>query len=179
MTQGLTERLPCHPPVEEMAETPVNDEGREDRNLILVVVLAGVFMSVLDGVVVTIALPNITSYFHVGVAESQWVVTTYPVIETAFTIIFGKIAERTGKAKMFTAGLITFTVSSLLCGVSGSLEMLIAFRAVQGIGAATPFSIVAAIVFQVFRHEDRGKVMGLLGSAVAVGMLAGPAICGV
>ena len=161
-----------------MAETPVNDEGREDRYLILVVVLAGVFMSVLDGVVVTIALPNITSYFHVGVAESQWVVTTYPVIETAFIIIFGKIAERTGKAKMFTAGLITFTVSSLLCGVSGSLEMLIAFRAVQGIGAAMLFSIAAAIVFQVFRHEDRGKVMGLLGSAVAVGMLAGPAIGG-
>ena len=88
-----------------MPEERDADEGREDRYLILIVVLAGVFMSVLDGVVVTIALPNITSYFHVGVGESQWVVTTYPVIETAFIIIFGKVAERTGKAKMFTAGL--------------------------------------------------------------------------
>ena len=161
-----------------MTGTPESDEGRKDRYLILAVVLAGVFMSVLDGVVVTIALPNITSNFHVGVAESQWVVTTYPVIETAFIIIFGKVAERTGKAKMFTTGLITFTASSLLCGVSGSLELLIAFRVVQGIGAAMLFSIAAAILFQVFRHEDRGKVMGLLGSAVAVGMLAGPAIGG-
>ena len=155
-----------------MAGTPVNDEGRKDRYLILVVVLAGVFMSVLDGVVVTIALPNITSYFGVGVAESQWVVITYPVIETAFIIIFGKVAERTGKAKMF------FTVSSLMCGISGSLELLIAFRVIQGLGAAMLFSIAAAILFQVFRHEDRGKVMGLLGSAVAVAMLAGPAIGG-
>ena len=129
-------------------------------------------MSVLDGVVVTIALPNITSYFHVGVGESQWVVTTYPVIETAFIIIFGKVAERTGKAKMFTAGLAIFTVSSLACGIAPSLEMLIIFRTVQGLGAAMLFCIAAAILFQVFRHEDRGKVMGLLGSAVAVAMLA-------
>ncbi|HEY3420124.1 MAG TPA: DHA2 family efflux MFS transporter permease subunit [Methanomassiliicoccales archaeon] len=161
-----------------MANIPETDEGRKDRYLILVVVLAGVFMSVLDGVVVTIALPSITSYFRVGVAESQWVVTTYPVIETAFIIIFGKVAERTGKAKMFTGGLVLFTVSSLMCGVSGSLELLILFRVVQGMGAAMLFCIAAAILFQVFRHEDRGKVMGLLGSAVAVAMLAGPAIGG-
>lgn len=155
-----------------------SDEGRKDRYLILVIVLAGVFMSVLDGVVVIIALPNITSFFHVGVGESQWVVTTYPLIETAFIIIFGKVAEKTGKAKMFTAGLIIFTVSSLMCGISSSLESLVLFRVIQGMGAAMLFSIAAAIVFQVFRHEDRGKVMGLLGSAVAVAMLAGPAIGG-
>ncbi len=161
-----------------MAGTPEDDEGGKDRYLILVVVLAGVFMSVLDGVVVTIALPNITSYFRVGVAESQWVVTTYPVIETAFIIIFGKVAERTGKARMFAGGLVVFTASSLICGISSSLELLIVFRVVQGIGAAMLFCIAAAILFQVFRHEDRGKVMGLLGSAVAVAMLAGPAIGG-
>jgi EmrB/QacA subfamily drug resistance transporter len=161
-----------------MAGSPENDEGRKDRYLILVVVLAGVFMSVLDGVVVTIALPNITSYFRVGVGESQWVVTTYPVIETAFIIIFGKVAERTGKARMFTAGLVLFTVSSLMCGISGTMELLILFRILQGLGAAMLFSIAAAILFQVFRQEDRGKVMGLLGSAVAVAMLAGPAIGG-
>ncbi|MGD0818898.1 MAG: MFS transporter, partial [Methanomassiliicoccales archaeon] len=161
-----------------MAGTPESDEGRKDRYLILVVVLAGVFMSVLDGVVVTIALPNITSYFHVGVEDSQWVVITYPVIETAFIIIFGKVAEKTGKAKMFIAGLILFTISSLICGIASSLELLILFRMVQGMGAAMLFCIAAAILFQVFRHEDRGKVMGLLGSAVAVAMLAGPAIGG-
>jgi len=177
-TQGLTERLPCYPKVTTMADMLENDEGRKDRYLILVVVLAGVFMSVLDGVVVTIALPNITSYFRVGVGESQWVVTTYPVVETALIIIFGKVAERTGKAKMFTGGLVLFTVSSLMCGISGSLELLILFRVLQGMGAAMLFCIAAAILFQVFRHEDRGKVMGLLGSAVAVAMLAGPAIGG-
>jgi EmrB/QacA subfamily drug resistance transporter len=161
-----------------MTEGRATDEGRKDRYLILAVVLAGVFMSVLDAVVVTIALPDITSFFRVGVGESQWVVTAYPVVETAFIIIFGKVADRTGKAKMFTAGLALFTVSSLMCGIAGSLELLILFRVMQGLGAAMLFCIAAAILFQVFRHEDRGKVMGLLGSAVAVAMLAGPAIGG-
>jgi MFS family permease len=147
---------------------------QEDRCLILVVVLGEVFTSVLYGLVVTIALPNITSYFHVGVGESPSVVTTYPLIETAFIIIiFGKITERTGKAKMFTAALNIFAISSLIYCISGSLELRILFR---GMGAAMLFSIAAALVFQVFRHEDRGKVIGLLGSAVAVAMMAGPAI---
>ena len=90
------------------------DERR--KYIILAIVLTGVFMSVLDSVVVNIALPSITNNFAVRVSESQWVITIYLVVQTSLLIFFGRIAEYTGKAKMFIMGLGLFTLSSLLCG---------------------------------------------------------------
>ena len=153
-------------------------EGGRNRYVILTIVLAGVFMSVLDSVVVNIALPDITSYFNVTVADSQWVVITYLVAQTSFLIIAGKISERTGRARMFALGLAVFTVSSLLCGLSTNLPQLIIFRLLQGLGASMLFSISAAIIFQVFGHQERGKAMGFLGSTVAVAAMIGPALGG-
>ena len=155
-----------------------NVEGGRNRYVILTIVLAGVFMSVLDSVVVNIALPDITSYFNVTVADSQWVVITYLVAQTSFLIIAGKISERTGRARMFALGLAVFTISSLLCGLSTSLPQLIIFRLLQGLGASMLFSISAAIIFQVFGHQERGKAMGFLGSTVAVAAMVGPALGG-
>ncbi len=153
-------------------------QPRRDRHVILIIVLAGVFMSVLDGVVVNIALPNITGFFHVNVSESQWVVTSYLLAQTSFLIISGRIAERTGKAVMLTAGLGTFTLFSFLCGLAPTMELLVLFRLLQGVGASMLFSISAAIIFQVFGHEERGKAMGYLGSIVALAAMAGPVIGG-
>ncbi len=155
-----------------------NVEDVRNRYVILTIVLAGVFMSVLDSVVVNIALPDITSYFNVTVADSQWVVITYLVAQTSFLIIAGKISERTGRARMFALGLTVFTISSLLCGLSTSLPQLIIFRLLQGLGASMLFSISAAIIFQVFGHKERGKAMGFLGSTVAVAAMVGPALGG-
>jgi EmrB/QacA subfamily drug resistance transporter len=153
-------------------------EGGRSRYVVLIIVLAGVFMSVLDSVVVNIALPDITTYFNVAVADSQWVVITYLVAQTSFLIIAAKISERTGRARMFTLGLGVFTISSLLCGLSTNLPQLIVFRLIQGLGASMLFSISAAIIFQVFGHQERGKAMGFLGSTVAVAAMVGPALGG-
>ena len=149
-----------------------------NRNIIQIIVIVGIFMSVLDSVVVNIALPEITNHFNVDVAFSQWVITTYPLVETALLIVFGKIAERTGKASMFTAGLGVFTVASLLCGLSSSLDELIVFRIIQGVGASMLFSISIAITFEVSRAENRGKVMGMVGGVVAVASMVGPPMGG-
>jgi EmrB/QacA subfamily drug resistance transporter len=149
-----------------------------NRSIIQTIVIIGIFMSVLDSVVVNIALPEITNHFNVDVAFSQWVITTYPLVETALLIVFGKIAERTGKASMFTAGLGVFTVASLLCGLSSSLEELIVFRIIQGVGASMLFSISIAITFEVSRAENRGKVMGMVGGVVAVASMVGPPMGG-
>ena len=129
------------------------DERR--KYFILAIVLTGVFMSVLDSVVVNIALPSITDHFAVRVSDSQWVITIYLVVQTSLLIVFGRIAEYTGKAKMFIMGLGLFTLSSLLCGISGDLNQLIVFRIMQGIGASMLFSIAAAINFQTFSHQER------------------------
>lgn len=149
-----------------------------NRRAIQTIVLIGVFMSVLDSVIVSVALPNITQYFRVSISSSQWVMTTYPLVETALLIVFGKLAERTGKAWMFTGGLIVFTLSSLACGLSTSLEELIAFRIVQGIGASMLFSISVAIIFETSPHEERGRRMGIMGGVVAVASMVGPAMGG-
>jgi len=152
-------------------------KGRS-RYIILTIVLAGVFMSVLDSVVVNIALPDITSYFNVTVADSQWVVTAYLLAQTSFLIIAGKISERTGRARMFTVGLGVFTLFSFLCGAATSMGQLIVFRLMQGLGASMLFSISAAIIFQAFGHEERGKAMGFLGSTVAMAGMVGPVVGG-
>ena len=153
-----------------------SDERR--KYIILAIVLTGVFMSVLDSVVVNIALPTITNHFAVKISDSQWVITIYLVVQTSLLIVFGRIAEYTGKAKMFIMGLGLFTLSSLLCGVSGDLNQLIIFRILQGVGASMLFSIAAAINFQIFSHRERGRVMGFLGSTVAAGSMVGPVLGG-
>ena len=161
-----------------MPHSPSLPWEQQHRYAILLLVLAGVFMSVLDSTVVTIALPSITADLGVDIALSQWVVSIYPVVETAFIIIFAKLAERTGMAAMYTAGLGMFTVSSLMCGLSASLGQLVLFRVIQGLAAAMMFGISFAICFRVFPHGERGKALGILGSCVAVAMMIGPPVGG-
>jgi len=153
-------------------------EQRSGRYLVLAIILIGVFMSVLDTVALNIALPSITSYFNVAVADTQWVVTVYVLVQTCALIISGKVAERVGQARMFTAGLVVFSLSSLLCALSSGLSQLIFFRVLQGLGASMLFSVSTAIVFRTFGPADRGRAMGFLGAIVAVGAMLGPVIGG-
>jgi EmrB/QacA subfamily drug resistance transporter len=158
----------------------MNDmEGTGGRYVALVIVMLGVFMSVLDAVALNIALPAITSHFEVAVADTQWVVTGYLLVQTCFLIICGKIAERVGQAKLFTVGLVVFSLASLLCALSSNLTQLIAFRVLQGLGASMMFTVSTAILFRMFTIRDRGKALGFLGSTVAVGGMLGPVIGGV
>jgi len=154
-------------------------EAPKGRYVALVIVMLGVFMSVLDAVALNIALPAITSYFHMAVADTQWVVTGYLLVQTCFLIICGKIAERVGQARLFTVGLVVFSLASLSCALSSSLTQLIMFRLLQGLGASMMFSVSTAIVFRLFTIKDRGKALGFLGSTVAVGGMLGPVIGGV
>lgn len=154
-------------------------ERTKGQYVALAIVMLGVFMSVLDAVALNIALPAITSHFEVAVADTQWVVTGYLLVQTCFLIICGKIAEKVGQAKLFTAGLVVFSLASLLCALSSDLSQLIAFRVLQGLGASMMFSVSTAIVFRLFTIRDRGKALGFLGSTVAVGGMLGPVIGGV
>ncbi len=153
-------------------------QGGKGRLLVLVIILVGVFMSVLDAVALNIALPAITSYFNVTVADAQWVVTAYLLAQTCFLVISGKVAERVGQARIFNIGLVVFSIASFLCALSADLPQLISFRVVQGLGASMLFSVSTAIVFRTFDPNERGKAMGFLGATVAVGGMLGPVIGG-
>lgn len=135
-------------------------------------------MAMLDGSMVGIALPTITAQFNVGLAQSQWAITGYLLSMTGLFIFFGKVSEYTGKTKMFLAGWAIFTVSSLACGLSSSLEQLIAFRIVQGIGASMVSGIGVALIYQIFPPGERGKAMGLIGIIIGGGALVGPGLGG-
>jgi len=133
---------------------------------------------VIDGIVVSIALPTMTSYFGVDVAQSQWTITAYLITMTSLLLVFGKVSEYTGKVALFITGMVVFTVSSMACGLSTTLLMLIGFRVLQAIGAAMVFSISGAILFTAFPVTERGRAMGYLGATVAIGSIAGPVVGG-
>jgi len=153
--------------------------GNRDRYIVLLLVLAGVLMAVVDGSVVSIALPTITGYFGVNIGESQMVMTAYLVTLTSLLLIFGKVAERFGKSRLFMLGIAIFTASSLTCGMSTSLYMLVLCRIAQATGAAMMFSISSAIIFQSFPRGEQGRAMGYIGATVAIGSIIGPTLGGV
>ncbi len=159
----------------EATDSPRTPTG---KYAVLAIVLTGVFMSVLDGIVVNIALPTITAAFAVDVALSQWAITAYLVTTTSLLLIFGRIAEVTGKRLLFLVGMSIFTVGSLACGLSATLAQLVAFRVLQAVGGAMVFSISGAILFLAFPSQERGRAMGYLGSTVAVGSILGPILGG-
>ncbi len=149
-----------------------------NRYAILAVVLAGVFMAVLDGVVVAIALPTITAHFGVDLDGAQWVITAYLLIMTVLLLPMGRISEYTGRAPLFVAGLVLFTLASAGCGFAPSLAALIGARIVQAAGAAMVFSISNALIFEAFPPRERGRSLGYLGSVVAISSLASPVVGG-
>ncbi len=148
------------------------------RYAVLFIVLVAVLMAVIDGSVVNIALPTMTRYFAVDLADTQWTVTAYLITMTSLLIVFGKVSEYVRRARLFFVGIIVFTASSLACGLSGSLSQLIFFRVLQGTGAAMLFSISSALIFETSPVSERGRSMGYLGSTVAIGSIAGPVVGG-
>lgn len=152
--------------------------GHPHRYAILFVILIGIFMFVVDAVVVSVALPTITTHFHASVALAQWIITAYLISITSLLLICGRLSEYTGRPRMFLAGIILFTLSSLGCGISSSLSMLILFRILQAAGGAMAFSISTAMIFQTFPKGELGRAMGYIGSTVAAGSMAGPVLGG-
>jgi len=136
-------------------------------------------MSTLDGSIVNITLPVISKYFSVNINSVQWVVTAYLLAISSILLIWGKISDIYGKKYLFAAGLAVFTAGSAMCGVSTGLSMLIFSRVLQAIGASITMALVQGIVTSIFPSTERGKALGIIGTVVAIGSLAGPALGGV
>ena len=134
-------------------------------------------MAALDATVVGIALPAIGREFHAGVASLQWVVNAYTLTLAGLLLLGGTLGDSYGRRKMFVVGTVWFAVASLLCGIAPSVGVLIAARALQGVGGAllTPGSL--AILQASFAEDDRmaaiGAWSGLGGVATAIGPFVG------
>src|ERR1051325_10890825 len=102
----------------------------------LAAVAFGLFMIMLDNTVVNVALPSMQRALHIDRSELEWVVNAYALTFGVLLLSGGKLADLLGRRRIFIAGLVIFTLSSLVCGLAGSASLLIGARAVQAVGAA-------------------------------------------
>src|SRR5438128_3760111 len=135
-------------------------------------------MTILDVSIVNVALPTIAEKLHFSRGNIQWVVTAYALTFGGFLLLGGRAADLLGRRRVFLVGVALFSVASLACGLSGSEGMLIAARAVQGLGAAIITPAALSIVSTTFTEgAERNKALGIWGalggSGAAVGVLLG------
>src|SRR5213080_159335 len=131
-------------------------------------------MTILDVAIVNVAIPSIQRDLHIGESTVQWVLTAYAITFGGFLLLGGRMADLLGRRLIFIVGLILFTVASLTCGLSTSAGILIAARAVQGIGAAIISPAALSIVSTSFAEgADRNKALGIWGALGGTGAAAG------
>jgi EmrB/QacA subfamily drug resistance transporter len=145
---------------------------------ILAVVATAFFMTILDVSIVNVALPSIARSLNFSQANLQWVITAYAITFGGFLLLGGRAADLLGRRRVFIVGVALFTIASLVCGLAQSEGMLIASRAVQGLGGAIISPAALSIVMTSFEEgSERNKALGvwgaLGGSGAAVGVLAG------
>jgi EmrB/QacA subfamily drug resistance transporter len=144
----------------------------------LAATVLGSGIAAIDATVVGIALPAIGRDFHTDLEALQWVVTAYTLTLAGFLLVAGSLGDRLGRRKIFILGVVWFSVASLACGLAPTAGLLVAARALQGVGAAllTPGSL--AILQASFRPEDRSKAIGAWSGLGGVATAIGPFIGG-
>jgi len=147
--------------------------------IIFSVVAMGTFMATLDSSIVNVALPVITRILVTDIHIAQWIVTGYLLTISSLLPIFGRAGDMYGQRRILTTGITIFAVSSLLCGLSTSILMLIISRILQAVGASMMMSNGPAIIATTFPVKERGRALGAIGTVVALGSVTGPGLGGI
>lgn len=147
--------------------------------LILIATCLFTFMSTLDGSIVNIAMPTMSKDLAISMNEAEWIVSVYMITICCLLIFWGRISDTIGKIKIFKIGTLIFILGSLFCGISSTLEMLLISRIIQATGASMTMATNYGIITENFPPEMRGRSLGVLGSFVSLGSIAGPGIGGV
>ncbi|MBF6411917.1 DHA2 family efflux MFS transporter permease subunit [Nocardia cyriacigeorgica] len=147
--------------------------------LALSALVVGFFMILLDVTIVAVANPAILDSLHADISQVIWVTSAYLLTYAVPLLITGRLGDRFGPKNIYLIGLSVFTLASLWCGLSGTIEMLIAARAVQGLGAALMTPQTMAVITRTFPPDKRGAAMGLWGGVAGLATLVGPILGGV
>ena len=137
-----------------------------------------VLLSSLGTSIANIALPTLAQAFGASFQEVQWVVLAYLLAITTLIVSAGRLGDVVGRRRLLLAGIVLFTIASVLCAVAPTLWLLVAARAVQGLGAAAMMALTLAFVVDAVPKEATGRAMGLLGTMSAVGTALGPSLGG-
>jgi MFS transporter, DHA2 family, multidrug resistance protein len=165
--QDLVERFPILDPA-----------GGLYRWLVLASVMVGTFMAVLDATIVNVALSKLMATFGVSVDRVEWILTAYLLIFGVMLPSSGWMADHWGYKRMFLVGLFLFTLGSFLCSLAGNIDVLIAFRVLQGAGAGFLMPIGMAIITREFPPEKRGIALGFWSVAASASVSLGPTLGG-
>lgn len=150
-----------------------------ERRLAVLALILGTLVSVVDTTMVNIALPSIAAGLEVPASRAVWVTNLYQIVCAAFLLVFAALSELVSRRRIYVAGVGVFTLASLGSALSTSLESLLVFRALQGLGAAATLSIGPSLYRSIFPSRLLGSALGLSAMVVAGGYAAGPAIGGV
>ncbi|MEU6191848.1 DHA2 family efflux MFS transporter permease subunit [Nocardia sp. NPDC047038] len=147
--------------------------------LALLALVVGFFMILLDMTIVAVANPAIMTSLHADISQVIWVTSAYLLTYAVPLLVTGRLGDRFGPKNIYLIGLAVFTAASLWCGLSGTIGMLIAARAAQGVGAALMTPQTMAVITRTFPPDRRGAAMGLWGGVAGLATLVGPILGGV
>ncbi len=160
---------------------PAGESGEplsvQRRNIIFVAILLGMLLAALDQTIVTTALPTVVADLG-GAGHQSWVVTSYLLASTIATAVVGKLGDLFSRKAVFQASVVFFFIGSVLCGLADSMSMLVAARALQGIGGGAIMVTATAVIGEVIPLRDRGRYQGALGAVFGVTTVIGPLLGG-
>lgn len=152
--------------------------GLSYKWILAMVVILGVFMSILDQTIVNIAIPRLQSAFGADIHSVQWVLTAYILAQGVATPTAAFFADTLGIKRFYIISLVAFTAGSALCGLAWSLPILITFRVLQGLGGAALFPLSITLLFREFPPQERGAAMGFFGVPALLAPALGPTLGG-
>ncbi len=150
---------------------------KTNRPLVLISVMLAMFVGAVEATIVSTAMPAIAGELG-GFSRYSWIFSAYLLMSTVTVLIYGKLADLFGRKPVFFIGLSIFLVGSILCGFAASMEQLIVYRLIQGLGAGAVMPIATTIVGDIYSTEERAKIQGYLSSVWGISAVSGPVIGG-
>ncbi|AFM42395.1 arabinose efflux permease family protein [Desulfosporosinus acidiphilus SJ4] len=156
-------------------QTRPREKAQTNRKVVLACIMLAMFMAAIEATIVATAIPSIVGDLG-GFSKFSWVFSAFLLAQAVTIPIYGKLADLYGRKPIFSFGVIVFLIGSLLCGMAQSMNMLILFRLIQGVGAGAVQPIVTTVVGDIFDISERARIQGYLSSVWGVSSIIGPAL---